>query len=149
MIEIILKNDIEKVGKAGAVVKVKDGYARNFLIPRGLAVEVSEASLKSLEQDKKHKELQKEKTKQAAQQLAEQISGLSCTVTVEATEDDKLYGDITPAEIAQAIEAEKNIKIDKKSIIVKEPIQSLGIYEVEVRFHPEVIAKIRLWVTRK
>jgi large subunit ribosomal protein L9 len=149
MTEIILKADVEKIGKAGTIVKVKDGFARNYLIPKGLAVEVSEANLRRLEQEKKLKELEKEKIKQTAQRTAEQISGLSCTVAVEATDDDKLYGDITPAEIAQAIEAEKNIKIDKKLIVIKEPIRSLGIYEVEVKFHPEVISKVRLWVTRK
>jgi len=149
MTEIILKKDVQKLGKVGEVVKVKDGFARNFLIPKGLAVEVSPTNLKRLEHEKKQKEAQKEKVKQDAQKLADQISGLSCTVSVEAADDDKLYGDITPTEIIQAIETEKNIKIDKKSIVVKEPIQALGIYEVEVKLHPEVSTKVRLWVTRK
>jgi large subunit ribosomal protein L9 len=149
MKEIILKADVEKIGKTGDIVKVKDGFARNFLIPKGLALEVTQANLKRLEHDKKQKELQKQKLKQKAQKLAEEISGISCTIVVEAKDDDRLYGDITSSEIAQAIETEKNVKIDKKSIIIKEPIRSLGIYEVEVKLHPEVIAKVRVWVTRK
>ena len=149
MTEIILKTDVQKVGKSGDIVKVKDGFARNFLIPKGLAVEMSSANLKKLEHEKEKKQLQIEKIKQQAQKIADEISGLSCTVAVEATEDDKLYGDITQSEIIQAIETEKNIKIDKKFVVIKEPIQSLGIYEVEIKLHPEVSAKVRLWVTRK
>lgn len=149
MKEVILKNDIEKIGKAGDVIKVKDGYARNFLIPRGLALEVNKANLKKLEQDKKKKELDKEKIKQEAQKIADEISGMSCTVTTEAMDDDKLYGEISSIDIARAIETEKNLKIDKKLIVINKPIQSLGIYEVEVKLHPEVMTKVRVWVTRK
>lgn len=149
MKEVILKKDIERIGKAGDIIKVKDGYARNFLIPKGLVLEVTPSNLRRLEEDKKQKESQKEKVKQEATGLAEQLSGMSCTVTTEASEDDKLYGSITAADIAKAIEIEKNIKIDKRSVLLEEPIQALGIYEVSVKLHPEVITKVRVWVTRK
>jgi len=149
MKEVILKKDIERIGKAGDIIKVKDGYARNFLIPKGLVLEVTSSNLRRLEEDKKQKESQMEKVKQEAAGLAEQLSGMSCTVTTEASDDDKLYGSITAIDIARAIEIEKNIKIDKRSVLLEEPIQALGIYEVSVKLHPEVITKVRVWVTRK
>lgn len=149
MKEVILKTDIERIGRAGDIIKVKDGYARNFLIPQGLVLEVNPSNLRKLEQDKKQKESQKEKVKQEAAGLAEKLSGMSCTVTTEASDDDKLYGSVTAADIARAIELEKNIKVDKKSVLLEEPIQTLGIYEVDVKLHPEVITKVRVWVTRK
>ena len=149
MKKVILKSDIEKLGKAGEVIKVKDGYARNFLIPQGFVLEVTPANLRSLEQEKKQKQLQQEKVKKEAEGLAGQLSGMSCTVTAEASDDDKLYGSVTAADIARAIEIEKNIKIDKKSVLLEEPIQALGIFEVSVKFHPEVTTKVRVWVTRK
>ncbi|MBM3248646.1 MAG: 50S ribosomal protein L9 [Candidatus Omnitrophica bacterium] len=149
MKEVILEKDIERIGKAGDIIKVKDGYARNFLIPQGLALEVTPSNLRKLEEDKKQKESQREKVKQEAASLAEQLSGMSCTVTTEASDDDKLYGSITAMDIARAIEIEKNIKIDKKSVLLEEPIQTLGIYEVSVKLHPEVTTKVRVWVTRK
>lgn len=149
MKEVILSRDIERIGRAGEIIKVKDGYARNFLIPNGLAMEVTPGNLRKLEQDKKQKELQVEKVKQEAASIAEKISGMSCTVTAEASEDDKLFGSITAADIARAIETEKNIKVDKKSVLLEEPIHTLGIYEVDVKLHPEVTTKVRVWVTRK
>ena len=149
MKEVILKTEVGKLGKSGDVVKVKNGYARNFLLPKGLALEANAANLKKIEQEKKAQESQKENIKQEAQKLAEQISGASYTVSVEAMEDEKLYGEISSVDISQAIETEKNIKIDKKDIIIKEPIQSLGIYEIEIRLHPEVSTKVRVWVTKK
>lgn len=149
MKKVILKSDIEKLGKAGDIIKVQDGYARNFLIPRGLVLEVTPANLRSLEQEKKQEQSKQEKIKKEAEGLAEQLSGMSCTVTAEASDDDKLYGSVTAADIARAIELEKNIKIDKKSVLLEEPIQSLGIFEVSVKFHPEVTTKVRVWVTRK
>jgi large subunit ribosomal protein L9 len=149
MKEVILEKDIERIGKAGDIIKVKDGYARNFLIPQGLALEVNPSNLRRLEEDKKQKESQREKVKQEAASLAEQLSGMSCTVTTEASDDDKLYGSITAMDIARAIEIEKNIKIDKRSVLLEEPIQTLGIFEVSVKLHPEVITKVRVWVTRK
>jgi len=147
--EIILHRNVEKLGKPGDVVSVKDGYARNFLIPKGLASEAIESNLKMIESEKKHKLLQVEKKIREAKKLAEKIAGASCTVTVEAMEEeDKLYGSITTVEIAKALEVE-GIKISKDLIHLNEPIDKLGIYDVKVVLHPEVTTKVRVWVTKR
>lgn len=146
--EIILLKDMEKLGKAGQIVKVNDGFARNFLMPRGWAMISTAKNLKSIEQDNKLKELWAEKEKKLAQAQADKIKGISCTVAVEANENDKLYGSISQQDIASALEIEGH-KIDKKNIILEKTIEELGIYDIEVRLHPEVSTKIKLWVTKR
>ena len=146
--EVILTQDVKSLGKLGEVVNVKDGYARNFLIPRKLAFFATPANLKKIEaQEKKRKELF-EKEKQEAEGLAEKLSKVSCTVSVEVNDLDKLYGAVSEIDIANALEVE-GFTIDKKNIIVENPIEELGIFEIDIRLHPEVMAKIRLWVTKK
>ncbi len=146
--EIILRQNIEKVGKVGDIVKVKDGYARNFLIPKGLASEAIKSNLKIIESEKKQKLLQHEKKIREAKKLAEKITGTSCTVAVEVMEDDKLYGCLSSTDIVKALEVE-GIKIDKNLIHFDNPIEKLGIYELKVVLRPEVITKVRVWVTKK
>jgi len=146
--EVILRKDIEKLGKGGDIVKVKDGYARNFLIPKVLALEATKSNLKTIELEKKQKLLQQDKKKREAKKLAETMTGASCTVTVEAMEDDRLYGHVVASDIAKALEIE-GVKIDKELIYFDKPIDKLGIYEVDVKLHPEVIATVRVWVTKK
>jgi len=146
--EVILKQDVDKIGKAGAVVKVKDGFARNFLIPNGLAMPMTSANFKKLEQEKESKRLQLEKTNRQYEELKTRLEGLSLTLPVLTQEGDSLYGSITSMEIARSLK-EEGFDIDKNSIILDEPIKSLGIYEIPVRLHPEVSAKIKIWVVKK
>ncbi|MBM3245935.1 MAG: 50S ribosomal protein L9 [Candidatus Omnitrophica bacterium] len=147
--EVILNQDVAKIGRSGQVVKVKDGFARNFLIPNGLAVPLTPANLKALEQQKQKKTLQLEKAKKEAEELKEKIAGLSLTLTVLAKEEgEELYGSVTAPDIAAALR-EEGLEIDKNSIIIEEPIKSLGIYEVPVKLHPEVEAKVKVWVVKK
>ena len=146
--EVILKQDVDKIGKAGAVVKVKDGFARNFLIPNGLAMPMTSANFKKLEQEKESKRLQLEKTNRQCEELKTRLEGLSLTLPVLTQEGDSLYGSITSIEIARSLK-EEGFDIDKNSIILDEPIKSLGIYEIPVRLHPEVSAKIKIWVVKK
>ncbi|MDO8581088.1 MAG: 50S ribosomal protein L9 [Candidatus Omnitrophota bacterium] len=146
--EVILTQDVQHVGKTGAVVKVKDGYARNFLFPSKLAFVATATNLKKIEQQKKQREALNEEQKQKAQKLAEKLSKVSCTVNVEVNDLDKLYGSVTETEIVKALELE-GFSLDKKNISIEKPIQDLGIFEVGVKLHPEVMAKIRLWVTKK
>lgn len=148
MVEVILRQDIEKLGKAGTIIKVADGLARNFLLPRGLAIVSTAKNLKKIEQEKRLKELLGEKEKKQAEELADKIKGISYSVAVETNENDKLYGSITQADIAKALEIE-GFKIDKKDIILEKPIEELGIFYVELKLHPEVNTQIRLWVTKK
>ena len=146
--EVILKQDVDKIGKAGTIVKIKDGFARNFLIPNGLAVPLTPANLKKLEQEKQKKILQLEKAKEGSKELKARLEGLSLTLPVLAQEEDKLYGSITAIDIAHALK-EEGFDIDKSSIILDEPIKSLGIYEIPVNLHPEVSAKIKVWIVKK
>lgn len=147
--EVILKKDVDKIGKAGAVVKVKDGFARNFLIPNNLAVPVTQSNLKSLEQEKAKKTQLSEKIKKEAEELGKRLANLSLTMTaLIKEEDEKLYGSISGYEIANALK-EEGIEIDKSCIMLEEPIKALGIYEIPVKLHPEVEAKIKVWVVKK
>ena len=146
--EVILSQDVDSLGQAGKVVKVKEGYARNFLIPRKLAYAATAANLKRIEQQEKNRKIQYEKKKQEAVVLAEKLSKASCTLSVEVNDLDKLYGAISEADIAKALESE-GFDVDKKTIVIEKPIEELGIFEVGINLHPEVTAKIRLWVTKK
>ena len=148
MMDVILSQDIEKLGKVGDVVKVKDGYARNFLFPHKKACVATEANLKLIAQQKKKRQEQYEKQKTEAQNFADKLSKVSCTVNVEVNDLDKLYGAVTEAEILKALELE-SITVEKKQLVIEKPLDQLGIFEVGVKLHPEVIAKVRVWVTKK
>lgn len=146
--KVILCKEIEKLGQAGEVITVKDGYARNFLIPKGLALTCTPKSLKVVEQLKRQKEQAAQKEKAAAEELAQRLSKLSCTIAMHAGQDDKLFGAVTTADIKEAFEAE-GVAIDKKMILLSAPINQLGVYQVSVRLHPEVTAQTRVWVVKK
>ncbi|MCX5702504.1 MAG: 50S ribosomal protein L9 [Candidatus Omnitrophica bacterium] len=146
--EVILNKDVNRLGKAGEVVKVKDGFARNFLIPNGLAILKTQANLKKLEQEKGRRFLELEKAKKQAEELKDRLANLSLTIPVLIQEEDKFYGSITPLDLAAALK-EEGFDIDKNSILLDEPIKSLGIYEVSVKLHPEVLAKIKIWIVKK
>lgn len=145
---IILTDNVEYLGKVGDVVKVKDGYARNYLFPRQLAVLASDANIKRVEKEKAKKLAAYEAQKQEAQLRAAQLEKVSITVTVEVNAEEKLYGAVSETEMIKALDAQ-GIKIEKRQLIIEKPADALGIYEIGVKLHPEVIAKIRLWVTKK
>jgi large subunit ribosomal protein L9 len=146
--EIILNQDVDKLGKGGQIIKVKDGFARNFLIPNGLAVPLTPANLKRLEQERQKKAIQLEKVKKEAEQLKDKLASLSLTLPVLTQEGDNLYASISAQDVSHALK-EEGIDIDKNSIMLKEPIKSLGIYEIPIKLHHEVEAKIKLWVVKK
>ncbi|MCM8781029.1 MAG: 50S ribosomal protein L9 [Candidatus Omnitrophica bacterium] len=146
--EIILRQDVDKVGKAGSVVKVKDGFARNFLIPNGLAMPLTPANLKRLEQEKQRRLWQLKKLKQEAEELKERLDNFSLTIPALVKNDDELYGSISAIDITAALK-EEGFNIEKNSIVISEPIRSLGIYEVQINLHPEVKSKIKVWVVKK
>ncbi len=146
--EIILTENVENLGKVGEVKKVKNGYARNYLIPRALAVVASAANTKRIEKEKAKKLALYAEQQKEAQKKADELAKVSITVTVEVNDQEKLYGAITEAEILKALEAEGQ-KVEKKSLVIEKPIEELGIFEVGVKLHPEVVAKVRLWVTKK
>lgn len=146
--EIILSKDIQTLGKLGEVIKVKDGYARNFLLPRKLAYAATPANLNRIEQQEKKSKVQDEQAKKDAEVFAEKLNKTSCTIDVEVNDLDKLYGAIAEADIAKALEIE-GFTVDKKDIVIEKPIEELGIFEIGINLHSEVTAKIRLWVTKK
>jgi large subunit ribosomal protein L9 len=146
--EVILQQDVEKVGKAGAIVKVKDGFARNFLFPRGLAVLLTPQNQKKIEQEKLNKIKAQEKIKKDCQLLKESLDNLSLTIPALAQDDEKLYAGITAQTISSSLK-EEGFEIEKNCILLDEPIKALGIYEVSINLHPEVSAKIKVWVVKK
>ena len=148
VMEVILSKDVHALGKTGEVVKVKDGYARNYLIPRKFAYEATSANLKRIEQQEKKRKAQYNQEKKESEELAAKLSKASCTLSVEVNDLDKLYGSVSESDIAKILEAE-GFTVDKKNIIVENPIEELGIFEVGIKLHAEVTAKIRLWVTKK
>lgn len=145
---MILKEKIENLGNMGDVIGVKDGYARNFLIPKGLALEANPKNLRILEQEKRMREAAKKKEKEGAVALAQKLKDISCTVKIKAGEDDRIFGSVTPLNIKKALDSQ-GIDIDKRNISIEENIRTLGIYHALVRLHPEVETKIKVWVVKE
>ncbi len=146
--EVILLENVDKVGLEGETVKVKNGYARNFLIPRKLAAPATPEALKILELKKRKKQKVAKKDREAAEQLARKIRGLSLTITAESGVNDTLFGSVTSETIFRALQHE-GVRVDKKSIDIGEPIHKLGVYKVKIKLHPEVKADLRIWVVKK
>ena len=146
--KVILIEDVEKLGAMGNIIEVNGGYARNFLFPRKLAKPATDSTLKIVEEVKKRKLAKLVKEKRSAEELKEKLSMVSCTIPVEAGEDDKLFGSVTAQDIAHAFELE-GFSIEKKQIVLEEPIKSLGVYNVSVKLHPEVVGAVKVWVVKK
>ena len=147
MVKVILKEDVAGLGKAGEAKQVKDGFARNFLFPRKLALVATDQTLKQIELEQKTKEAKKELDRKKAQEAVQRLAGLSVTIAAEVNEEEKLYGSLTASDIAKAIAVE-GVEVDKKAIILESPIKELGIYDIEVRLHPEITSKIKVWVVK-
>lgn len=140
--KIILEKDVNGLGREGAVVEVADGYARNFLLPRKLAVLATKGSLKQLEFKKKILAKKEADRKAEAEKLAASLEGEVVKLTAKAGKGKRLYGSITAREIAQVLNEQKKIKLDKKAVVLESPIKSVGDHSVVVSFHPEVEAKV-------
>ncbi len=146
--DIILTEDITHLGNAGDLIKVKDGYARNFLIPNGKAIMATTQNIKKLDHQKRQVQEKLNKVKKEAEKLAARVESVSCTVTKPVGEEDKLFGSVTSADIYNSLKNE-GIEIDKKKIILDEPLKSLGIFTVPVKIHPEVTADLKVWVVKE
>jgi large subunit ribosomal protein L9 len=144
--KIILRQNVENVGNVGETVVVKDGYARNFLIPRGLAYYASPKALRILEGEKKVYETRIAKLKTEAELLAVKLADTQVSIAMQAGEEGKLFGSVTNIMIAEEL-ATKGFNIDRRLISIDEPIKSLGNYEVKVKLHTEVVALVKVWVT--
>ncbi len=146
--EVVLKKDHEKLGMAMDVVKVADGFARNFLIPQGIAVIATEGNRKAVAESKKLSEKREEKKQKAARVQAKQIEKVPCTIKVKVGEEDKLFGSVTTQEIAEFLTKE-GFAIDKKDIELEEPIKQLGVYSVKITLYKDVVARLKVWVVRE
>jgi large subunit ribosomal protein L9 len=146
--KVILVEDIPRLGSRGDVVTVKDGYGRNYLIPSGKAMPASDGAVAQLEVKVKRDEARVKKDRRAAEEAADRLSGVSCTVRVQADEGDKLYGSVGERDIAAALE-EQGHTVDPHSIILEEHIKMLGVYPVKVRLFSDVEAEIKVWVIRE
>ncbi len=147
--QVILLKEVKRLGNTGDVVKVKDGYGANYLIPRKLARPVAgKKAHKVLEDEKKKSALRIKKQKQKFEEFAKRLEEKSCTVSAQAGEDGKLFGTITTEMVRDAYAAE-GIELDKKQIQLEEHINKLGVYTAKIKLHPEVTAEIKLWVVKK
>jgi large subunit ribosomal protein L9 len=146
--KVILTQDIPSLGKKTEAVEVKPGYARNYLIPQGKALPATEGSLKQLHVRIKKEENQLAKRKLQAEELAKKLNEISCTATVQAGEDDRLYGSVSIPDIIKLL-SDQGLTIDKRQVVLEEPIKSLGVYNIPIKLHPEVEAMIKLWVVRQ
>ncbi len=146
--EIILRQDYEQLGKMGEVVTVKDGFARNYLIPKGIAYVATKTNKKRFENELQMQNWRKEKEKRAAEEMAKKLETVSCTIPVQVGEEEKLFGSVTSQNIADALAA-LGYEVDRRKIQLDEPIKSLGIYSVPIKLHPEVTATVKVWVVKE
>ena len=144
--KLILQENIEHLGQIGDIVKVAPGYARNYLLPKGFAIEATEKNAKALEHAKRQLAYKKNKTLEAAKQLVAKLEALSINLTHQAGEEGKLFGSVTNMEIAAFLK-ENGIEVDRKKIALTEPIKQLGEYSVLVKVHPEVTATLKVQVS--
>jgi large subunit ribosomal protein L9 len=147
-VKVILLKDIESLGSAGEVVEVKNGYGRNFLIPRNEALIASAANMAQFESRRKQQETLAERDRRAAEALAKKLEAESITAQVKVGEEDRLFGSVTAQHIAELLD-EKGFEIDRRAIHLEDPIRELGVYNVEVRLHPEVATAVKLWVVKE
>ena len=145
--EVVLKKDHEKLGKAMDVVNVKDGYARNFLIPQGIAVVATEGNRKVVAESKKLAEKREEKKLKEARVQAKKIEKIPCTIKAKVGEEDKLFGSVTTQEIADFLTKE-GFAVEKRNIELEEPIKQLGVYSVKVNLYKDEYAKLKVWVVK-
>ena len=141
--KIILKEDVHGLGRAGQVINVKDRYARNYLLPRGLALVADEKNLKALEYQKKKFEEETKKKIQDAESVRQRLTAFELTIKAKAGEDQKLFGSITAKDIAEALQ-KHGLSVDKKQINISEPIKRVGEHEVELKLHSNVSAKLKI-----
>ena len=146
--EVILRHAVENLGKPGDVVKVKNGYARNYLLPHNLAYEATPGNLKRIQQERARLEAAEGQRRDAAQEIATKLEQVSLTFSARVGEEGTLFGSVTGADIAQQLE-QQGFHIEKRQIDLHEPIKSLGVYRVPVRLHADVKPEIRVWVIKQ
>lgn len=142
--KVILLEDVKGLGKKGEIVKAKDGYARNFLFPKNLAIEANSVNLKKNEDENNAKKAQKQKELEEAKLLAEKISNTTLTIKAKSAEDGKLFGSITSKDICVALKSNENIDVDKRKILLDQPIRNIGSIEVKIKIQPEIYGELKI-----
>ncbi|MBA4348503.1 MAG: 50S ribosomal protein L9 [Thermodesulfovibrio sp.] len=146
--KIILREEVKNFGQMGEVINVKDGYARNFLIPKGLAVEANPKNISALEHERKKIQELAKKAKTTAEDLSTRLSSKVITIKAKAGEEEKLFGSVTAADIAEALKKE-GMDIDRKKILLEDPIKRLGNYAVNVKIHSDVSTQVSIQVVQE
>lgn len=148
MMKIILREDVVSLGLKGTVVDVANGYGRNYLIPRRIAYLATPGNLNRYEEEKKFFDARSIKEKDEAQDLASKLTNISCTIAKKVGENEVLYGSVTNADIA-AVLKEEGFNVDKRKIVMDEPLKKLGVYNIPIKLHLEVTAELKVWVVKE
>ncbi|MFH0777994.1 MAG: 50S ribosomal protein L9 [Candidatus Eisenbacteria bacterium] len=143
--EIILLEDVAGLGKRGQTVKAADGYARNFLLPKGKAVPAEGAGARIFKEEQRRRTAREQKLRRGAEKLATELADVSCTIAVKAGEDDRLFGAVTAADIAELLK-KQGYQIDKRKILLEEPLKTLGVYTVGIKLFQDVEGHVKVWV---
>ena len=143
--EVLLMDQVEGLGIEGDVVKVADGYARNFLFPRGIATEVTEGKKRQIEKKRAERLVQLEKEKSAAEELLKKIEGIECTIAAKVGETGKMFGSVGVPAILEKV-AEQGLELDKSKVVLATPLHELGVFDVSIKLHPEVTATLKVWI---
>lgn len=146
--KVILRQKHESLGDVGEVVAVKAGYASNYLIPRGIAMAATPKNLRVIEQEKERLLAAALREKKDAEDLKEKLDTISVTAEVQVGEEEKVFGAVTTQHIAELM-ADKGFEVDRRKIVLEEPIKALGVYEVPIKLHPDVVSTIKVWVVRQ
>ena len=147
-VEVLLMDEVKGLGIEGDVVKVADGYARNYLFPRGIASEVTEGKKRQIEKKRIERLELMKKEKSAAEELAKKFENLSCTIAVKTSEGGKLFGSVTAAQIIEKI-AEQNVTLGRNQVKLAAPLHELGVFDVEISLHPEVQTSLKVWIVEE
>ncbi len=146
--QVILLEDVSSLGKAGDLVKVSDGYGRNYLIPKKKAILATEKGLKMLEHQKREVQHRMGKMKKDLEKVAQQIEALSCTFTKQVGESGKLFGSVTSMEIETFLK-DQGIEVERKKIVLDEPIKSIGMFTVPIKLHQDIVPQLKVWVVQE
>ncbi|WP_372794959.1 50S ribosomal protein L9 [Pontiella sp.] len=144
-VEVLLMDQVEGLGIEGDIVKVADGYARNFLFPKGIASEVTEGKKRQIEKKRLERLAQLEKEKAAAEELLKKIEGIECTISAKVGETGKMFGSVGVPAILEKL-AEQGVEIDKNKVVLAAPLHELGVFDIEIKLHPEVSATLKVWI---
>ena len=144
--KVILRSNVEGVGKTGDVVEVANGYAQNFLMPKGLAMRATEGAVSQAADMKRSRDLQDLKQREVAEEAAQRLEAVAISIQARVGQDDQLYGSVTTSDIAEAVQAQTGIELDRRNMSLEEPIRQVGTHQVEMRLHPEVRAQLTVEV---